>query len=947
MQNLRKPQWLFMINTGPLVVLFAMCYGIYTVIHSLLPPESVVLWQRFGAGLGLLGLGTAGFAAVQLRREQLLGAVYSLVQIGVCSGLLALVVFQSDSTIPRSVPPWMVPTDPGLIAWTLLMPTLAHAVLVLVARFTPEGEGRVLPSLLLALGVPLGWWMVGGLLGLLPWDYLFPHIAEALLLLAAVMSTISFFFFLIRTAYILAQKKGGFWAGSGWVFRVLVALVMPLLGLAVNSGVLLNDVLGNIGGGIFGDFSSPWFYILAALNGVLLCLPDSPRPALRLVQLLGRAGLFGFTLYFAVVFLPFLPLSIPAILVFGVGFLILTPVLLFVVHVRQLGDDLAALQPHYGRRLVLAVLVGGLTVLPLYLTASYWHDRRTLHEALDYVYSPNYAQATRLDANALQTTLGTIRQHKERRRGMDFGRHQPYLSTYFNWLVLDNLMLSESKLADLQVIFNGQSRPDYQPAPPPTQQPADAPQLRTLTATSSYDARQQSWVSWVDLTVANPQAGFGDWEYTTKFQLPAGCWVSDYYLTIGQRQERGILAEKKAAAWVYAQILNERASRDPGLLSYDNTREVSLRVYPVIGAEPRHTRIQLLHKEPFELSVDGQKLTLGNASAPPVAAPVTTPDSSVLYLSATAKSRLPLVQRRPYYHFLLDASTQRGLPTAYAARINNQLTQKLPNGVAPRYSLVNAYTTTLPAGADWRAELAREPAHGGFFLTGAIQRVLFEAQQHPGPTYPVIVVVSEHFTGAVLADNFESFQSAYPESDVFYELNPEQQLLAHSLRAHSAVPLADAPRPGPAPVVRAWPTAAQPRAYLADNQQAELVLSHPQASLQPAATASSRWLTGLLLSGYSQWQTFHPESTDRQRLPFLQASFRAGILTPFTSFLALENDAQKAALRRKQEETLAANANLDVMEEDDLPPVETPIDGGVGLLLLAGVGLAGWALRRR
>jgi hypothetical protein len=945
MQNLRKPQWLFLINTGPLLVLFAMCSGIYTVIHSLLPPESVGLWLRFGLGLGALGLGTAGYAVVQLRRGQLLGAVYSLAQIVVCSVLLGLVLIESNETVPFSVPAWMVPTDPGLVAWTLLMPTLAHAVLVLVARFTPEGEGRVLPSLLLALGLPLGWWGTFGILGLLPLG--FSWVSEALVMLALVLSTISFFFFLVRAAYILSQKKGGFWAGGGWTFRILVAVVMPLLGLAVNGGVLLNDALGNIGQGVFGDFSSPWFYILAALNGVLLCLPDSPRPALRLLQLLGRAGLFGFTLYFAVVFLPFLPLAIPAILLFGVGFLILTPTLLFVLHVRQLGDDLAALQPHYGRPLRLAVLVGGLLALPLYLTASYWHDRRTLHEALDYVYSPNYSAAHRLDADALETTLGTIRQHKERRRGTDFGRHQPYLSTYFNWLVLDNLMLSESKLADLQVIFTGRPRPDYQPAPPPRQQPADAPQLQSFTATSSYDARQQAWVSWVDLTVANTQASAGDREYRTRFQLPAGCWVSDYYLTIGRRQERGILAEKKAAAWVYAQILNERASRDPGLLAYDNTREVSLRVYPVSGLAPRHTRVQLLHKEPFPLTIDGQTVVLGEAGAPPVAAPVATPDSSVFYLSALAKSRLPLVRRRPYYHFLLDASARRGLSAAYAARISQLLAQPLPNGVAPRFSLVNAYTTTLPAGADWQAALAHEPAQGGFFLTGAIQRVLFEAQQHPGPTYPVIVVVSEHFTDAVLADDFESFQSAYPESGVFYELSPVQQLLAHSLREHSVLPLTGAPLPAATPGVRAWPTAAQPRAYLADNQQAELVLSHPQAPLRPEAPAGSRWLTGLLLSGYSQWQTFHPESTDRQRLPFLQASFRAGILTPFTSFLALENDAQKAALRRKQQETLAANANLDVMEEDDLPPVETPIDGGVGLLLLAGAGLAAWALRRQ
>ena len=72
----------------------------------------------------------------------------------------------------------------------------------------------------------------------------------------------------------------------------------------------------------------------------------------------------------------------------------------------------------------------------------------------------------------------------------------------------------------------------------------------------------------------------------------------------------------------------------------------------------------------------------------------------------------------------------------------------------------------------------------------------------------------------------------------------------------------------------------------------------------------------------------------------------AGIMTPFTSFLALENEAQKAALRQKQAEILAANASLDTLEEDESKPVETPIDSGALALLVAGGPLAGWYLRR-
>ena len=69
-------------------------------------------------------------------------------------------------------------------------------------------------------------------------------------------------------------------------------------------------------------------------------------------------------------------------------------------------------------------------------------------------------------------------------------------------------------------------------------------------------------------------------------------------------------------------------------------------------------------------------------------------------------------------------------------------------------------------------------------------------------------------------------------------------------------------------------------------------------------------------------------------------------MTPLTSFLALENEAQKAVLRQKQAKTLAANASLDMLEKDESKPVETPIDSGALALLVAGGLLAGWYLWR-
>ena len=57
------------------------------------------------------------------------------------------------------------------------------------------------------------------------------------------------------------------------------------------------------------------------------------------------------------------------------------------------------------------------------------------------------------------------------------------------------------------------------------------------------------------------------------------------------------------------------------------------------------------------------------------------------------------------------------------------------------------------------------------------------------------------------------------------------------------------------------------------------MLSHAPTEPAARAVAANCWLAGLLLlllRGYSQWQTFHPEATDRERVPFIQASFRPG-----------------------------------------------------------------------
>lgn len=951
-----------LVTALPAALLALLCAGTYRIIHTLLPPASLALWH--GGGWMLAGLTTATLLAAgrAWRRQQALGVGYAVGTLLAYSALLGWSLAYGNELLPREVPTWMVPTGVVYYAWTFLMPTLVHALLVLVVRTTPRGgDHEAWPNFVLALGVPplagLGGWIIGGIANALGFNWLPDWLTTLLASLLLAVGPIALLYGLVRGVYVLLERR----RTPGWgevrlLWKIVLSLVLPLAGLALNRGV--GNFSSDADAGLFGNFNGFWFWALAALNGVLLCVPAERLPAGgRLGLLAGRSALLGYTAYFFVVFLPFLPLSVLAIVLIGTGFLLLAPLLLLLLHLHELAADLAALQPRFGRVGPLAVLLGGAAVLPLAITGAYYHQRQVLHEALAYAYSPDFRQTVHLDADALGRTLAVVRQHKTAERGFGNGHQQPYLSAYFNWLVLDNLTLSEDKLAELDKLFlntqTGAAGRWRQPVPLPVGLGArvqpQGPSLRQLRARSQYDPHQQAWVSHLDLEVANADPATQRGEYATSFELPPGCWVRSYYLEVNGRREPGLLAEKKAADWLYRQVVNADIPRDPGLLSYVGADRLALRVYPVVGTAPRRTGFELLHREPLALHLDGRTVQLGDSvAALGPAAPagaVVAPGGAVAYLSRAAKRQLPLVRRRPYYHFLLDVSAgqhtrkadyQRWIATWLAAH-------PLPD--APRFTLVNTYATPVPAGTDWQRQLDEFANAGGCNLTGAVRRILADAWQHPAATYPVLVAVTDSLPRTVLAADFADFAPAYPEGADFLVLGPAGAQ-RHSLRQQSAQPLGEgAPPLGAA--VRAWPTAAQPRAYLPADAQPSVVLTQPTATLLPALPPAAPWLAGLQLQGLSQWQALHPAEANAQHRQLVQASFRAGLLAPWTAFLALENEAQKAALLHKQAETLVANANLDTVEADPVAPTGVPLDDYAGYLLALGVAVGWWHLRAR
>jgi hypothetical protein len=283
------------------------------------------------------------------------------------------------------------------------MPTLAYSLFVLVAHFTPETtEQKAWKNFLIAIIIPVSWYLFSQIL--LPlWKPVENNFGIHLLIIFIIIGTLIFLFFLSRGVLIIATKKATAWQKYQLAWKIPISIVLPLIGLAVNNGHLFNNFSGN-SSGIFGDFNSFWFYILALINGIFICLPNLDNKIYRTLLFTARSITFAYTVYFFLVFLPFLPLSIIAVVAIGTGFLMLAPLLLFVLHINEISKDFAYLKAYFSKNAIWVISLIGFLIIPIFITSSYLKDKAVLNETLDYIYNPDYSKDYEINKVSLQKT---------------------------------------------------------------------------------------------------------------------------------------------------------------------------------------------------------------------------------------------------------------------------------------------------------------------------------------------------------------------------------------------------------------------------------------------------------------------------------------------------------------------------------------------------------------
>lgn len=930
MRNLLHPKWLFIVNTLPLVVLFFLAFGQFNIIKTLLEQGSIQLWASFGLWLGILGLFNFAYTVYLTLKKKEVSVWYGLIAPLCYIPFMYLYGSYSSDIIPPSLPRWMISGDILLYVGTFLMPTLAYSLFILVAHFTPENkEHKAWVNFLIAIGIPIiGYLFTQVALPL--WQHVGSGFNTHIFLVLVIAATVLFLFFLIRGVFIVATQKAESWQKYQLAWKIPIAIVLPLLGLLVNNGHLFN-YYGLFESGAFGDFNNAWFYILAIINGVLVCLPNLENKIYRLFLFIGRCITFAYTFYFFLVFLPFLPLSVIATIALGTGFLMLTPLMLFVIHINELSMDVAYLKSLFPKKIITGISAISFLVIPIFITASYLKDRNVLNKTLSYLYSPDYSKQYNIDKASLQKTLHLINSHKESRGGM-FSIGIPYLSSYFNWLVMDNLTLSDSKINTIEKIFFGYASFDL----PPENIEKDNVQISNISTKSAYDESQNAWKSWIDLEITNSGENWRA-EYATTIDLPAGCWISDYYLYVADKKEPGILAEKKSAMWVFSQIRNE--NRDPGILYYLTGNKVAFRVFPFSAGEVRKTGIEFVHKEPIKLSIDNNIVELGNGTET-LDEKIET--ENIAYISARQKQSLKAIRRKPYFHFLMDVSNGQNNHSAdFIQGIEQLLKTYKPLAENAKISFVNSYVNTTSLGSDWKESYKNQTFEGGFYLDRAIRTVLFNASQDKSKSYPVIVVVTNNFQNAVLDKDFADFKFAFPESDLFFDMDKNGVLHARSLIKNPAQQLPDSVFYSFDHTVLEYKHSGNSVAYLPNDNQPDIVLKKDIFEVAETEIKEKNWQSALIMQGQWTSQILHPETSDKEWLNLVKYSFASKVMAPVTSYLVVENEAQKAMLKKKQEQVLSGNKSLD-------PGEDTQRMSEPSLLLLAVLlGFALWLREKR
>lgn len=716
------------------------------------------------------------------------------------------------------------------------------------------------------------------------------------------------------------------WSPNAERIAILVfALVMPLGGLLLNRQISFPN-----------DFQAWEVYTLTVANAVVLLLASWQHVRRPLLSLGLLCATLPFSLYFFVVFLPFLPLSVLGVILMGAGFLVLAPTVLLILHLCLLNK---ARRGPQRRRFVTGAIC--FLLLPGFFTVRSFADKAALNAALDYVYAPAIKDGPTTYASSRVNLRRALTSHRSYKNGI----YYPLLSDYYAWLVFDNLVLPDDKLTRLESVFFGESGGKESGDPvrmsngffggsrgsnrDRDHMPRAARPPRTVVE-EKLDVRvapAEGGASTVTLALTLKNTGNQNAEYAATLLLPAGVFVSGFRLFIEGKPVPGRITEKKTALWVYTMI-RDSERRDPGLLFYNTPTELELRVFPVAASEPSVVEVDFLVPvaglDAANLAVEAKDPAAVLARINGLLRPalVSVARGTVVAGGFAANPPPPSVVRAPYLHVIVDRSADNGfdgdLPAALA-----QLAGHFPAARPPRVTLANYETVALPEGETvTSSSLAALPLRGGFAFDLALAQAIRrhrnadldgEMDRSTPPPRPVFVILSRKNAvqppvsgvAAAWVDLLPALEIAGLDAGGAFAGWPSRGGDAPLLRLGQSVrPLVPGrmPRFGNA-------GAAAPLEYWS-----------PTGQRWQEVEAATRIETG---GPWANAAALHLAQQDHDRAPgdagvdlktLVKGSRESGVMLPSTSYIVVENSAQWRMLDVSERQKLDQNAALSFKE---------------------------------
>lgn len=896
------------------------------------------------AGLANL-LGALGFYLFSRLRPQLAEANLAshlwrgLAPLLAQTAYLWLALSWAGDVLPASVTTWIYPEERFIFNQLTfaMLPLFLGILRIACGRPAANTGAAIAINLALGVGAPLALYLFGTALSVIAARIPF---SGTILAIAFVTFGIVLFIGVVRTTMLVLRRTES-WGTTGERVAIAVfALVLPICGLLLN-----RDIPFPV------DFQAWEVYALTVANAAILFLASyqhARRPRLSFLLL---AATFPFSLYFFFVFLPYTPLSILAIIAFGVGFIVLAPIFLFVLHLSLLNKSSHAVHGGAGRWRLWLAGVGCALLLPGFFVVRSLADRASLHAALDYVYAPTIdATERRYPGNRLnlRRALASHRSYKN-------GIYYPLLSDFYAWLVFDNLVLPDPKLATLETTFFGavgldknrdpfrqradfwgrRSVRDRHRAPRAADMPHTVEVSRLEVRTTTVDAAATT-ATFVLTLAHNGTDTFRAAEYVQKLRLPAGVSVNGFRLHIDGTPVPGRFVEKKTALWVY-NMIRDTERRDPGLLVYTAPNELELRVFPINRNQPVIVEIDLLVPAALSVRDLGEPTTVPNVVLGAIDAllrPQLARTERGTVVVGLESLQLPGVEREPYVHLIVDRSAANAFTGDLAAAVR-ALRAKYPAIRRARVTVANFDVADLVPNltpldqlpplvtVDWERQL---PAAGSLSLDLALARAL---RQHRDtdldgatkdlPPRPVFVILSQRATARTLT---------LPLTDTWADFNPQFELV--ELGADGSFVAHRENTFDPPPLVRCGrsvrPVNADHAVHFATTAAGREPLEFYDAASStwsalppiPANTAAS-WLAAVDLQLQSAAHARSP-GAPADDLPALVAASRArGILIPDTSYIVVENNAQWKMLEKGEQQKLGQNAALEFVESPAPP----------------------------